>query len=96
MMAGRGSKSTQRARAATERARRYAARTSWHEGQLTRRVRDNTIAGVVGGLIIVGAIISQSVYAAVVAPEPEPTETTTPAPLENPFSEQFSTDGSAD
>lgn len=76
-MASRGSKNTQRSRAATERARLYASRTSWHEGQLTRRVRDNTIAGIVGGLIIVGAIISQSVHATVVAPESESAQATT-------------------
>ena len=92
MMTGRGSKNAQRSKAQTERARLYAARKSWHEGQISRRVRDNTIAGIVGGLIIVGAVVSQSVHAAVVAPEPEPTETSTPGPLENPFADLFSTD----
>ena len=90
-MPGRGSKNAQRTKAATERARLYAARTSWHEGQISRRVRDNTVAGIVGGLIIVGAVVSQSVHAAVTAPEPEPTETSTPAPLENPFTDLFQT-----
>lgn len=90
-MANRGSKTTQRSRAEAERARLYLARTTWHESRISRRVRDNTIAGIVGGLIIVGAIASQSVHAAVVAPAPEPTETSTPTPLENPFTDLFST-----
>ena len=68
-------------------------RVSWHEGQISRRVRDNALAGVIGGLIIVGAVVSQSVHAAVTAPEPEPTQTSTP--LENPFSELFSPEGPA-
>lgn len=89
-MARRGPKDSQRSRAETERARLYAARTAWHEGQISRRVRDNAIAGVVGGLLIVGAIASQSVHASVNAPEPEPTETSTPGPLENPFIDLFS------
>ena len=90
-MAGRGSKDAQRSKASAERARRYAARTSWHEGQISRRVRDNTIAGIVGGLIVIGAIVSQSVHAAVTAPEPDPTETSTPGPIENPFADLFQT-----
>lgn len=88
-MAARGSKNAQRSRTDTERARRYAARTAWHESRITRRTRDNTIAGVVGGIIIVCAIASQSVHAAVFAPEPEPTATTTPTPLTDPFAGLF-------
>lgn len=88
-MAARGSKNARRSRTDIERARRYAARTSWHEARITRRTRDNTIAGVVGGLIIVIAIASQSVHAAVFAPEPEPTATTTPTPLTDPFAGLF-------
>lgn len=91
-MARRGPNGSQRSRTEGERARLYAARTAWHEGQISRRVRDNTIAGVVGGLLVVGAIASQSVHAAVTAPEPEPTESSTPAPLENPFSDLFTTE----
>lgn len=89
-MAGRGSKNAQRSRAESERARLYAARTGWYDGQIRRRIRDNTIAGVAGGLLIVAAIASQSVHAAVTEPAPEPTETSTPAPLENPFTGLFS------
>ena len=90
-MAGRGPKNVQRSRAESERARLYAARTAWHDGQIKRRTRDNLIAGIVGGLLVVGAIASQSVHAVVNAPEPEPTETGAPSgPLENPFSGLFS------
>lgn len=88
-MAGRGPKNPQRSRAESERARLYAARTGWHDGQIRRRTRDNVIAGIVGGLLVVGAIASQSMHAAVSAPEPEPTETSTPGPTENPFSGLF-------
>lgn len=94
-MAGRGHRNAQHSKAATERARLYGARVSWHEGQISRRVRDNALAGIIGGLIIVGAVVSQSVHAVVTAPEPKPTETSTPTPLENPFSELFSPAGTA-
>lgn len=89
-MAGRGPKNAQRSRAEAERARLYAARTAWHDGQIRRRTRDNLIAGIVGGLLVVGAIASQSVHASMFAPEPEPTETSTPGPIENPFADLFS------
>ena len=87
-MAGRGSRSAQRTKASAERARLYAARTAWHEGQISRRVRDNIAAVTIGALIVVGAIVSQSVHAVVTAPAPEPSGSSTP--LENPFSDLFS------
>lgn len=89
-MAGRGPKNAQRSRAEAERARLYAARTAWHDGQIRRRTRDNLIAGIVGGLLVVGAIASQSVHASMFAPEPKPTETSTPGLIENPFADLFS------
>lgn len=90
-MAARGSKKAQ-SRTSAERARLHAARTQWHEGQIRRRVRDNTIAAVAASLIVVAAIGSQVAHAQVTAPEPEPTpaptvEPTTPptdAPSETP------------
>jgi hypothetical protein len=88
-MARQASKNTQRERAEAERARLYAARKRWHESLISRRTRDNTIAGVAGGLLIVAALVSQSVHAVTNAPEPAPTETSTPTPLENPFSSLF-------
>ncbi|WP_300265809.1 hypothetical protein [Microbacterium sp.] len=95
-MARRGPKLAQRSRTDAERSRLYAARTAWHEGQISRRIRDNTVAGIVGGLIVVAAIASQSVHAAVTAPEPEPTESSTPGPLENPFTDIFGGDAQAE
>lgn len=91
MMAGRGSRSAQRTRASSERARLYAARTSWHEGQISRRVRDNTAAMIIGALIVIGAVVSQSIHAVVTAPEPAPTDAPTTGPVENPFADLFTT-----
>lgn len=90
-MAGRGTKNAQRTRTEAERARLYAARLAWHERQVRRRTRDNTIAGVVGGVLIVAALASQAVHAQVTAPEPTPTESSTPGPVENPFATLFPT-----
>ena len=88
-MAARGSRGTQKARTEAERARLYAARTEWHEGRIRRRVRDNAIAGVVGGLVVFAAIASQVVHAQVTAPEPTPSPTVTPTdapvPTESPL-----------
>lgn len=77
-MSARSSKGAQ-ARTEAERARRHAARVAWHEGQIRRRVRDNVVAGVAGGLIVVGAVASQTVHAQVTAPVPEPTPTVSPS-----------------
>ena len=82
-MAARGSKNSQ-SRTAAERARLHTARTQWHEGQIRRRVRDNTIAAIVGSLIVVAAIGSQVVHAQVTAPAPEPTPTPTVEPTTTP------------
>lgn len=94
-MARRAPNDSQRSRTGSERARLYVARTAWNKDQITRRIRDNTIAGVVGGLIVVAAIASQSVHAAVFAPEPEPTQTSAPGPIENPFADLFSDEAPA-
>ncbi|MCP2636912.1 dioxygenase [Microbacterium sp. HD4P20] len=70
------------ARAERERARLYQARRDFHDRQIRRRTRDNLIAGIAGGLLIVGLIASQTVYfvAGPGAPEPTPTPTSTPSP----------------
>lgn len=82
-MATRGSKSAQQ-RTEAERARLHTARTEWHDGQIRRRVRDNTIAVIVAVMIVAAAIGSQVVHAQVVAPTaPDPSSTvepTDPAP----------------
>ena len=82
-MAARGSKNAQ-SRTSAERARLHAARTQWHEGQIRRRVRDNTIAAIDGSLIVVAAIGSQVVHAQATAPEPEPTPTPSVEPSTAP------------
>ncbi|MFK4760784.1 hypothetical protein ACI3KS_07600, partial [Microbacterium sp. ZW T5_45] len=76
-MPARGSKSAQ-ARTQAERARLHEARKAWREGQIRRRVRDNVVAGIAGGIIVVAAITSQVVHAQVTAPEPEPTPAVEP------------------
>lgn len=84
-MAARGSRSARQERAQAERRTRlHAARTTWHQGQIRRRTRDNVIAGVVGALIVVGAIASQVVHAQVTAPEPTPTPNPSVEPSVDP------------
>lgn len=70
------------AREARERARLYQARATLHQGQQRRRVRDNVIAGVVGGILIAGVIGGQIAYYAFGpgVPAPSPTGTPTPTP----------------
>ena len=67
-----------------ERARVYQARRAYHEGQSRRRTRDNLIAGVAGGLLIVAVIAGQAAYfvvgPGVPAPSPSPSSTVAPEP----------------
>ena len=79
------------ARAARDRTRLYEARRQFHEGQARRRTRDNLIAGIVGGVLVLGLIGAQTIYfvAGPGAPEPAPSSTptptvTTPAPSPSP------------
>ena len=78
------------ARDARERTRLYQARQEFHAGQGRRRTRDNLIAGIAGGLLILGVVAAQTAYfvAGPGAPEPTPTSTpspaTTPAPTDSP------------
>ena len=79
------------ARAARDRTRLYEARRQFHEGQARRRTRDNLIAGIVGGVLVLGLIGAQTAYfvAGPGAPEPAPSSTptpsaTTPAPTPSP------------
>lgn len=69
-----------RTRADKERTRLYQARQQFHESLGARRRRDNLIAGVVGGLLIVAVIGGQVAYytAGPGAPTPEPTPSATP------------------
>ena len=80
MAVGSKDRKDREARAARERTRLYQARRQFHEGQARRRTRDNVIAGIVGGLLIVGIAAAQTAYfvAGPGAPEPAPTSTPTP------------------
>ncbi|WES65446.1 hypothetical protein P0L94_05110 [Microbacter sp. GSS18] len=80
------------ARAARERTRLYQARRDFHAGLARRRTRDNVIACVAGGLIVIGIGAVQVAYftvgpagtgaepSATVAPLPTTTPTSTPSP----------------
>lgn len=70
-------------RESRERARLYQARQEFHSGVKRRRTRDNLIAGIAGGLLILGVVAAQTAYfvAGPGAPVPAPTQTgTTPSP----------------
>ncbi|SDQ15036.1 dioxygenase [Microbacterium sp. cf332] len=83
-MAGRGRNRDDRA--AQERARVYAARREYHEGLGRRRTRDNIVAAIAGGLLIVAALSAQVLYftAGPGAPAPDQTPTPTSTPSETP------------
>ncbi|WP_127475097.1 dioxygenase [Microbacterium sulfonylureivorans] len=70
------------ARESRERARVYQARQEFHRGQAKRRTRDNLIAGIAGGLLVVGVLAAQTAYFVTGpgAPVPTPTVTSTPTP----------------
>lgn len=77
-------------RESRERARLYQARQEFHNGQARRRTRDNLIAGIAGGVLLLGVLAAQTAYFVTGpgAPEPAPTTTTepgmTPAPTGTP------------
>lgn len=70
------------AREEKERTRVYQARLALHRGQLRRRNRDNLIAGVAGGVLILAVVGGQiaffTVGPGVPAPSPAPSEPSTP------------------
>ncbi len=72
------------ARAARERARLYQARRQFHEDQSRRRHRDNLIAGIAGGVLILGLAAAQTAYFVAGPGAPEPTPSSTPAPSPSP------------
>jgi len=79
-VAGRGKNRDDRA--AQERARVYAARREYHDGQKRRRSRDNLVAAVAGGILIMGAIGAQIVYFTAGPGAPAPDETPAPSPTQ--------------
>lgn len=82
-MAVRGSRGAQRTRTDAERARLYAARKQWHEKQETRRRRDTVVAVIAGGLIVIGAVVSQTLHAQTAATAPAPSDSPS-APVSTP------------
>jgi hypothetical protein len=68
------------ARAARERTRLYEARRQFHDGQARRRTRDNLIAGIVGGVLVLGLIGAQTAYFVAGPGAPAPSPTSTPSP----------------
>lgn len=76
------------ARTARERTRVYQARQTLHDDQRRRRTRDNLIAGIGGGVLILALVASQTVYftsgPGAPAPEPTPSMTSTPPPSISP------------
>lgn len=89
MATGAGKKQTREER---ERARVYRARQEFHQGLITRRRRDNVIAGVAGGALILAVVGGQVAYYTLgpgaptptPAPSPTPTTTVTPTPSDTP------------
>lgn len=70
---GRGRASAQE----RERARVYQARQTYVADQRRRRARDNVLAGVVGGIVIIGAIAAQTAFFALQPADPAPTPSST-------------------
>jgi hypothetical protein len=74
-------------RESRERARLYQARQEFHSGRARRRTRDNVIAGIAGGILILGVVGAQTTYFVTGPGAPEPTPTTTgmtPTPTVTP------------
>jgi len=73
-------------RSERERARVYQARQAFHAGQSRRRTRDNLIAGIGGGLLILAIVAGQAAYfmAGPGAPAPAPSSTSTPSSTPSP------------
>jgi hypothetical protein len=69
-----------------DRARIYQARRAFHDGQARRRTRDNIIAGVGGGILILAVAAGQAAYfmAGPGAPAPTPTPTASPSSTTTP------------
>lgn len=82
MAVGSKDRKDREARAARERTRLYQARRQFHEGQAKRRTRDNLIAGIAGGLLILGIAAVQTAYFVAGPGVPEPAPTSTPTPTD--------------
>jgi len=73
-----------------ERVRVYQARRAFHQGQSRRRTRDNLIAAIGGGILILAVAGGQAAYfmagpgAPAPSPSSSPTTRSTPAPTSSP------------
>jgi hypothetical protein len=72
------------AREARERARVYQARQQLHDDQAKRRRRDNVLAGVIGGILILGVLGAQTAYFVVGPGAPAPAPSVSPTPSISP------------
>ena len=95
MATGAGKKQS---REEKERARAYQARKEFHEGVVARRRRDNLLAGVAGGALILAVVGGQIAFYTLGpgAPEPTPgpTPTATPTITESPTPTESPSPGS--
>jgi len=73
-----------KSRVEQERARVYRARQEFHQGLIARRRRDNLIAGVAGGALILAVIGGQIAFYTVGPGAPVPTPSATPTPTDAP------------
>jgi hypothetical protein len=71
-------------RESRERTRVYQARQAYRDGQARRRTRDNLIAGIAGGLLILGVVAAQTAYFVTGPGAPAPTPSSTPIPTISP------------
>jgi hypothetical protein len=70
------------AREQRERTRQYQARQTLHADRKRRRTRDNVIAGVVGGILLLGLVGAQTAYYLAGPGAPVPTPASTPTPTD--------------
>lgn len=73
-------------RAERERARAYQARLSLHQAKIGRRRRDNIVAAIAGGVLILGIAGAQIAFytAGPGMPQPTPTPASSETPLPSP------------
>lgn len=73
-------------RLAREREQHYRARKQLHDGIVNRRRRDNVIAGVVGGILILLVVGGQVAFYTVGpgTPAPSPSTSVSPTPTPTP------------
>ena len=63
-----------------ERARAYEARLQLNAQRARRRVRDNVIGGIAGGVLLIGIVGAQTAYYTAGPGKPAPASSTTPTP----------------